>query len=66
MSSGPEGQQLPSPQGRIDDGICSDSCVIQDTLTLQAGPYMTTPSLVQRRDIHRDRFGQLMALIAAA
>jgi hypothetical protein len=43
MSSGPEGQQLPSPRGRIYDGICSDSCVIQDPLTWQAGPYMTMP-----------------------
>jgi hypothetical protein len=43
MSSGPEGQPLPSPRGRIYDGICSDACVIQDPLTLQAGPYMTTP-----------------------
>ncbi len=45
MSSGPEGEQLPSPRGRIDDGICSDACVIQDPLTLQAGPYMTMPSV---------------------
>jgi hypothetical protein len=50
MSSGPEGQQLPSPRGRIYDGICSDACVIQDPLTLQAGPYMTMPSLDPAHD----------------
>jgi hypothetical protein len=44
MSSGPEGEKIPSRQGRISDGICSDSCVIQDPLTWQAGPYMTMPS----------------------
>jgi Phage integrase family len=43
MSSGPEGQQLPSQRGRLYDGICSASCVIQDPLTLPAGPYMTAP-----------------------
>ena len=43
MSSGPEGEQRPAPRGRIDDGICADSCVMQDPLTLQAGPYMTMP-----------------------
>jgi hypothetical protein len=43
MSSGPEGEPLPSPRGRIADGIGADSCVIQDPLTLQAGPYMTKP-----------------------
>jgi hypothetical protein len=43
MASGPEGETMPSRQGRIDDRICSDSRVIQERLTLRAGPYMTTP-----------------------
>src|SRR5688572_24794286 len=33
---------MPSRPGRIYDCICSDSCVIQAPLTLQAGPYMTS------------------------
>jgi hypothetical protein len=45
MASGPEGEKIPSRQGRLYDGICADSCVIQDPLTWQAGPYMTRPSL---------------------
>jgi hypothetical protein len=31
MSSGPAGEQRPSRQGRIDDGLCSDACFIQDS-----------------------------------
>jgi hypothetical protein len=37
MSSGPEGEQMPSRRGRIDDGICSDSCVIQEPLDVEGG-----------------------------
>jgi hypothetical protein len=51
MSSGPEGEKIPSRQGRISDGICSDSCVIQDPLTWQAGPYMTTPHQGMRAEM---------------
>jgi hypothetical protein len=40
---------MPSPPGRIYDGICADSCVIQEPLTLRAGPYMTTPSALKQR-----------------
>jgi len=32
MSSGPEGESMLSPQGRIYDCICSDSCVMQASL----------------------------------
>jgi hypothetical protein len=37
MSSGPEGEKIPSRQGRIDDGICSDSCLIQEPLDVAGG-----------------------------
>jgi hypothetical protein len=37
MSSGPEGEKMPSRQGRIDDGICSDSCFIQEPLDVAGG-----------------------------
>jgi len=32
MSLGPEGEQRPSRRGRIADGICSDSCIMQESL----------------------------------
>jgi hypothetical protein len=37
MSSGPEGEKTPSRQGRIYDGICADSCVIQEPLDVAGG-----------------------------
>lgn len=37
MSSGPEGEQLPSRPGRIYDGICADSCLIQEPLDVAGG-----------------------------
>jgi hypothetical protein len=37
MSSGPEGEKTPSRQGRIYDGICSDSCLIQEPLDVAGG-----------------------------
>jgi hypothetical protein len=37
MSSGPEGEKRPSRQGRINDGICSDSCIIQEPLDVAGG-----------------------------
>jgi hypothetical protein len=35
--------KVPSRRGRIYDGICADSCVIQDPWTSRAGPYMAMP-----------------------
>jgi hypothetical protein len=57
MSSGPEGEQRPSQPGRIDDGSCSDSYVIQEPLTLRAGPYMTVPSARRSRACGRGLSG---------
>jgi hypothetical protein len=34
MSSGPEGEKVPSQSGRIYDCICSDSCLIQEPLAV--------------------------------
>jgi hypothetical protein len=62
MASGPEGEQRPSPRGRIDDGICADSCVMQDPLTLHAGPYITTPledyATINKNDDDPGNFGE--------
>ena len=35
-----------------DDRICSDSCLVQDPLTLQAGPYMTMPRDTTESAVH--------------
>ena len=37
MSSGPEGERIPSRPSRIYDRICSDSCVIQVPLDVAGG-----------------------------
>jgi hypothetical protein len=37
MSSGPEGEPMPSRRGRIGDGICSNSCTIQEPLDVVGG-----------------------------
>ena len=37
MSSGPEGETMPSRPGRLDDGIGSDACVMQAPLDVAGG-----------------------------
>jgi hypothetical protein len=37
MLSGPGGEKMPSRQGRIYEGVCPDSCVIQDPLDVAGG-----------------------------
>ena len=53
MSSGPEGEQQPSPSGRIYDGICSYPCVTQEPLDVAGGSIYdnTTPAKMIVRSI---------------
>jgi hypothetical protein len=37
MSSGPEGEPMPSRRGQIYDGICAHSCAIQEPLDVVGG-----------------------------
>jgi hypothetical protein len=48
MSSGPEGGQRPSPEGRIDDGIGSYPCVIQEPLDVAGGSISLRPTSALR------------------
>jgi hypothetical protein len=55
MSSGPEGETMPSRRSRIYDGICSNSCGIQEPLDVAGGSIYD--NAVQRA-VQKPRWGR--------
>jgi hypothetical protein len=55
MSSGPEGETMPSRPGRLDDGIGSDACVMQAPLDVAGGSIRGTLGCAA---VYRERGGK--------